>query len=253
VDGVSWRIILDDLQRGFSELLQKQELHLQEATASFADWSRMLQETAARTELHEQIPFWTELLEQADQQGALDRFYELEPGKGNIHQHICVISEETTTRFFQLLPRFFHAHIHEVLLAIWMEVLYQVTGATTLLLDMESHGRDFTLDEMDVSRTVGWFTCLYQVLLERQNHWDYSDQVQHVRSSLARVPGNGSGYGLLKYLAAEGIRALHANNFTQAGVRRRILYSPLICYLRSVKSQLENPWLYAIRHVTGWM
>lgn len=238
VDGVSWRIILDDLQSGFFKLLHKQELKLEEATASFADWSRMLKDTSARTELQEQLPFWSELLEQADRQGALDRFHELEPGKGKIHQRICVVSEETTIRLFQLLPRFFHARIHEVLLAVWMKVLYQVTGTSSLLLDMESHGRDFILDEMDVSRTVGWFTCLYPVFLERQDHWDYSDQVQHVRSSLARVPGNGSGYGLLRYLAAEGIPNMTANVFSQAGVRFN--------YLGQTDSVLTSDMLFKI-------
>jgi non-ribosomal peptide synthase protein (TIGR01720 family) len=74
----------------------------------------------------------------------------------------------------------------------------------SLLVDLESHGRDGLLDDLDLSRTVGWFTALYPVLLEVEGAERAVDVLKKVKEGLRSVPGRGIGFGILRYLRRGG-------------------------------------------------
>ena len=87
------------------------------------------------------------------------------------------------------------------------------TGTSQLLLDLEGHGREEILEGVDLSRTVGWFTSVFPVLLDLTESGSVAEAIKAIKEQLRRIPQRGIGYGLLRYLSgnadsAEGLRAL---------------------------------------------
>ncbi|MED4567809.1 condensation domain-containing protein, partial [Bacillus atrophaeus] len=75
------------------------------------------------------------------------------------------------------------------------------TGESKLRIAMEGHGRENILPNVDISRTVGWFTSMYPVLLEIQKKsGELGTAVKTVKDTLGRIPQKGTGYGILKYI-----------------------------------------------------
>ncbi|MCP4663921.1 MAG: non-ribosomal peptide synthetase, partial [bacterium] len=70
-----------------------------------------------------------------------------------------------------------------------------------LLVSLEGHGREELDEKLDLSRTVGWFTSIFPVLLERFD--DPGDLLKAVKERLRAIPGGGVGYGMLRYLNEE--------------------------------------------------
>ena len=75
-----------------------------------------------------------------------------------------------------------------------------------MLVDLEGHGREEVVDGCDLSRTVGWFTTIFPVLLELSNSSGPGETLKSIKEQLRRVPNRGIGYGLLRYLRAEGTK-----------------------------------------------
>jgi non-ribosomal peptide synthase protein (TIGR01720 family) len=59
------------------------------------------------------------------------------------------------------------------------------------------------MEDVDIHRTIGWFTTVYPVILDLSYENDLSRQVKEVKETLHKVPGRGIGYGILKYLTAD--------------------------------------------------
>jgi non-ribosomal peptide synthase protein (TIGR01720 family) len=100
----------------------------------------------------------------------------------------------------QEVPKAYNTQINDVLLAALVVAAGQWTGRRSLLIDLEGHGREALFEEVDVGRTVGWFTALYPVRLELET--DNWETLKRVKEHLRAIPQRGLGYGLLKYLQA---------------------------------------------------
>jgi non-ribosomal peptide synthase protein (TIGR01720 family) len=100
-------------------------------------------------------------------------------------------------------PAAYHTQIQELLLTAMLFALGRWTGRHWMLLDIEGHGRDPVLGDMDLSRTIGWFTCLYPLVLEADLARDPGHVIKTVKEQIRQVPGRGIGYGLLRYLSGD--------------------------------------------------
>ena len=69
-----------------------------------------------------------------------------------------------------------------------------------LLVDLEGHGREELGEEVDVSRTVGWFTTMYPVRLEIKAGSSSGAALKGIKEQLRGIPQRGIGYGLLRYM-----------------------------------------------------
>jgi len=89
------------------------------------------------------------------------------------------------------------------LLTALLQALAQWTGARSLLIDLEGHGREEIFEDVDLSRTVGWFTSLFPVLLDLGEATNPGDALRLVKEQLRRIPHKGIGYGVLRYLSGD--------------------------------------------------
>ncbi len=202
VDGVSWRIMLDDLETVYHQLARGEPVRLGPKTTSFRDWAHRLAEHVAAGGLDHEVEHWVKTLEgQAPPQESTPR----------PHRTLAVaLSAEDTDTLVRTAPTAFRTRINEVLLTALGWALSRVSGCDRVSVDLEGHGREEIIAGVDLSRTVGWFTTIYPVVLELPDRAsgspDWPALVKSVRRQVRAVPGNGFGFGALRYLGAPPVR-----------------------------------------------
>ena len=208
IDGVSWRILLDDLQRAWSALRSGEPLPALAKTTSFKTWAECL--AAHAPELRGDLEHW---LAEARVAAAVPLDFP-EAAGANLEfaaELVSMTFDPEETRILSTQAQEIHrAGMREILLAALTEALLSWTGGRPLLVDLEAHGREEIFPDVDLSRTVGWFTSVFPVLLDTGRAAAPGAALRAIREKLLRVPGNGLSFGVLRYLDAEAGELLHA-------------------------------------------
>lgn len=213
VDGVSWRILLEDAERVYNQLAEGHPVELPAKTTSFRQWAHMLTEEAAKGAYRQQLEYWEDMAMAWIPRLPLD--YPVSDDQIpmiNTHassEGISVqLDAESTQRLLQNVPAVYRTRIDEVLLTALLAAMERWTGSSTLLVHLEGHGREDIVQGADLSRTVGWFTAIYPVLLDGGYETEPVSRLLAVKEQLRAVPDRGVGYGILRYLD-QGERGNH--------------------------------------------
>ncbi|HEY4458904.1 MAG TPA: amino acid adenylation domain-containing protein [Pseudonocardiaceae bacterium] len=199
VDGVSWRILLADLD----VLLDRGAAALPPKTTPFRDWARHLTERAHSAEIQAEAGYWAGLA--GDSAVPVD-FPVIEPPTVSTVDVVrTVLAADETSALLREVPAAYHTRINDVLLAALGQALGDWLGSRQVLVELESHGRDEAPDDYDLSRTVGWFTSVHPVLLDLgpDDPGDPGTVLKRIKQQQRVVPHNGIGHGLLRHLAAD--------------------------------------------------
>ncbi len=198
VDGVSWRVLLEDLRSALHQLGRGEPLVLPAKTTSFQAWARRLEAHAQSEAVAAELPFW--LAETGGDVPALPRDRrEVRNTPGSERTVTVTLEPEVTRTLLHELPSALRSGVEDVLLAGVAKALSRWTAQGRLLIDVEGHGREELFEDVDLSRTVGWFTTLFPVRLELQDAGP-EKVLEAVRAARERRAGRGLGYGLLRYL-----------------------------------------------------
>jgi amino acid adenylation domain-containing protein/non-ribosomal peptide synthase protein (TIGR01720 family) len=202
VDGVSWRILLEDLLQVYQQLSRGEKVALPPKTTSFRQWAQRLVEYAQSEEVRKELSYWLEVT-----QGSITELPVDFPGGINTEASMrsvrVALQREETRALLEDVPAAYGAEINEALLTALTAAFARWTGSKTLLVDLEGHGREDLFDEVDLSRTVGWFTTIYPARLELGSNDEPGENLKAIKEQLRRVPRRGIGYGLLRYLSDE--------------------------------------------------
>ncbi|CAM2010729.1 non-ribosomal peptide synthetase [Acanthopleuribacter pedis] len=209
VDGVSWRILLDDVQDALSALANGESPQLAPVPTAFGDWTRYLQEqllpTVAATEsgYWQTLPAWREPLPLATQ-----------PYRVADRQRAARdLSPALSHRVLGPLHQRLGTEMNDILLTA-LVTAFQTNGFRgPLAITLEGHGRD--VGSLDLSRTVGWFTAMYPVVFPEVDQ--LANRLEQVKATLRAVPGKGLGYGLLRFLAERDLPPLPRVLFNYLG------------------------------------
>jgi amino acid adenylation domain-containing protein/non-ribosomal peptide synthase protein (TIGR01720 family) len=202
IDGVSWRILLEDLQGACQRLSRGEAVNLPPKTTSFKEWAGRLSAFAAAGNLNDELPFW--LAESRKRVVPLPRdFQGGHPTESSMRTIPVALDEEETRALLQEVPQAYHTQINDVLLTALAQTFAGWTGDRALLVELEGHGRESIIADVDVSRTVGWFTTHFPVLLDVAASASPGDALRSVKEQLRAVPRRGIGYGLLRYLSED--------------------------------------------------
>ena len=194
VDAVSWGILLEDLDRAYQQIATGEKADLGAKTTSFRDWAHRLREFTEAGGLDDEREHWTRELPGCAI--PLDRAEEhlVPPEAVSVE-----LGPEDTDALLHQAPGAYRTRINDVLLSALARAVSAWTGENSVAIDLEGHGREEILDGVDLSRTVGWFTTLFPVTLEIDPAAGPRALVKSVRRQLRAVPGNGFGYGALRY------------------------------------------------------
>ena len=208
MDGVSWRILLEDLEKAYQQARQGKEIKLASKTTSFRDWAERLQHLAQGDKLLTEHSHWDHLAKRKPIPLPRDsRPNGSDPGEGNIEANSRIVTvrltEQESQDLLQRVPRAYNTMINDVLLTALGRSIASWTGNRQVLLNLEGHGREDLFEGVDLSRTLGWFTTIYPVQLEIPESNEPQVALKAVKEQLRSVPCRGIGYGVLRYLAAE--------------------------------------------------
>ncbi len=211
VDGVSWRILLDDLNIAWAEQRNGQPVTLSAGGTSFARWSSLLAEYAHHPQVLEQAQAWRHVVATPAVLPAVRPEVDTYASAGQLSVSLDV---ETTHMLLGEVPTAFHTGVHDILLIAFGLALTEFlgTGGAPIGIDVEGHGRQEELaGDVDLSRTVGWFTTKYPVSLTVGGlSWAQvisgeaalGQAVKDAKEQLRDMP-DGLTYGLLRYLNPE--------------------------------------------------
>ncbi|WP_308583944.1 non-ribosomal peptide synthase/polyketide synthase [uncultured Pseudomonas sp.] len=203
VDGVSWRILLEDLQTAYTQLQAGQVVSLPAKTSSTQTWAKRLQAHAQSPALQEELRFW-----QAQLQG-VDADLPCDNPQGGRQNSLAItvgthLDQSWTRRLLQEAPAAYRTQINDLLLTALARVITRWTGGDFLAVKLEGHGREDLFDDIDLTRTVGWFTSMYPLVLTPAA--SLADSVKRIKEQLRAVPDKGIGFGALRYLGDDEAR-----------------------------------------------
>ncbi len=198
VDAVSWRVLLEDLDALQRQLLAGEAPDLGPKTASFRAWAETLKERAASGAFDGEIGYWKGRCDPAIRGIPFD--LEGENTVASERGVESLFSREETSALLTEVPGVYRTRINDVLLAALVDALTPWTGSRSVSIVLEGHGREEIAPGIDVSRTVGWFTSRFPVLLEVPETADPGEKLVAVKEQLRAVPQHGIGYGILRYL-----------------------------------------------------
>ncbi|WP_176560096.1 non-ribosomal peptide synthase/polyketide synthase [Brevibacillus dissolubilis] len=198
VDGVSWRILLEDFSTGYAQSLRGEAIVFPAKTVSFKEWATRLQSYATSKALLKEVPYWNQL-EQTPIQALPRDEHTGENRKKDSSTLQIQLSKAHTKRLLTHVHHAYHTEINDLLLTALGMTLSAWTGADHQLILLEGHGREDIMEGMDITRTVGWFTSAYPVVIHT-NQSDIAAQIKQVKETLRQIPNKGVGYGILQYL-----------------------------------------------------
>ncbi|WP_244313047.1 condensation domain-containing protein, partial [Pedobacter psychrotolerans] len=200
IDGVSWRILFEDLSALYDQYLRGLPFALPAKTDSFGYWQQQQRLYAQQEVLLSEEAYWSGL-----SSFAVDPLRKDHPEGSNLVGDVQTLSFSLSAPLTELLLtqcyRAYHTEINDLLVTGLGLALKEVLGQERLLLSMEGHGREEIGSDVDVSRTVGWFTTIYPVGLDLSGTGGITDHLIGVKERLRRVPNKGIGYGILRYLS----------------------------------------------------
>lgn len=202
VDGVSWRILLEDFQTVYNQIVSKQKITLPDKTDSFMDWAEVLYEFSTSKELLEQIKYWEEL-EKINCNTILKDYHSntnmIKDGKEKEISLNC----EQTGMLLKEVNKAYNTEINDILLtALGLALKEWTNGIDKIMINLESHGRENISKNIDISRTIGWFTSTYPVLIDVSDNSSINGAIKKTKETLKDIPLNGVGYGILRYLSS---------------------------------------------------
>ncbi|MNJ35245.1 Gramicidin S synthase 1 [compost metagenome] len=197
VDGVSWRILLEDFMHLYDAMLKDEPASLPEKTDSYMEWSRKLVEPATLAKLAAEKDYWRDVEKQAAQLSYAGR-------------RPCAIADSRTAGFQlneamtrKLLTeanRAYHTEVTDLLLTA-LALAYGERSDEGVAIHLEGHGREEFMEGMDLTRTVGWFTSIYPVVLPAPAS-EPGETVPVIKELIRNIPNKGAGYSILKYAGA---------------------------------------------------
>lgn len=200
VDGVSWRILLEDLATVYQQLDANDNVKLPLKTTSYKSWSNHLKSYSQSENLFSELEYWKGLSLHTPGSIPYDTQSTTEANSiASSEVHTVVLSEKNTHSILQDVHGAYNTHINDVLLTAVALAFKQWTNEDGIFIDLEGHGREDIFDNVDLSRTVGWFTSIYPVYLTLESVLDLGASLKSIKEQLQQIPNRGIGYGVLRY------------------------------------------------------
>ncbi|HYF81967.1 MAG TPA: amino acid adenylation domain-containing protein [Clostridia bacterium] len=193
VDGVSWRIILEDFYNIYISLKNGKAITMLQKTASMSDWHDWLTSYLKSKELADSRSYWQNL--------CFSKFklpLDKQRSEWSNHSKSIIgfeLGERDTCKLLKESHKAYNTDVKDLLITALVRTLRDWTGMDEIVIELEGHGRHF--EDIDVSRTVGWFTSIYPVRFIAASD-DVSEQIKSVKEELRGVPNEGIDYGILR-------------------------------------------------------
>ena len=203
IDGVSWRILLEELNQTYSQLEEKKNnLYLPSLNKSIKDWAAVLQDLSKKISSEEK-QYWNKVIQKSRTQS----FSDYEPGQDQLKECESLkenLTEEETSQLLTNANKTYRTKADELMITALAMVLSKYYKSNEVTIELEGHGRENISEEIDVSNVIGWFTSLYPITLNIKGEV-LSSNIKNVKEQMRNVPNKGLHYGVLRYITQEFI------------------------------------------------
>ncbi len=202
VDMVSWYALLEDLQTAYQQVSQHSVIKLPAKTSSFKHWAEKLSLYANSTLMTQEADYWLNQDWSAVKPLPID-YLAAENLEADTAEIEVGLSERETSTLLKDIGDVYRAQITEILLTALAYAIQKWSKTNLVLVSLEGHGREELFEDVDLSRTVGWFTTIYPVILKLPITNNIEETIKAVKEQLRGIPKRGIGYGLLRYLSKD--------------------------------------------------
>lgn len=190
VDGVSWRILIEDLHNAIGQLKDGNEVSLPYKTDAYPKWAEALKAYGEKASFEKEKNYWAQVQSEVSAYGRLKERSEAD-GYGELE---FSISEKDTLALLRDTQKAYHTETNDILLSALGTAIKKWTGQDKIAIGLEGHGRDLFDENLNIDRTVGWFTCIYPFIVSCQE--DMGSCIIENKENLRKIPLHGIGYGL---------------------------------------------------------
>jgi amino acid adenylation domain-containing protein/non-ribosomal peptide synthase protein (TIGR01720 family) len=199
IDAVSWRSLIEDIYIAYRD--KTEPVDLPPGTAPYRQWADRLETFARSDAVASELDYWLRILASEKKPLPVDRAFIPDANLvGEAEEVSLELSDSITHALLHEGPRAYRTRIDDLLLSALVLSFRDWTGEDALLLELEGHGRDHPAIDLDVTRTVGWFTSIFPVVLRASS--SLPDTIKAVKEQLRSVPNRGANWGLLRYGSA---------------------------------------------------
>ncbi|MCE7996677.1 MAG: amino acid adenylation domain-containing protein [Roseivirga sp.] len=202
IDGISWRILFEDIEQAHQQLIHKKPLVLPLKTDAFQAWPGHLQAYMGTTAYEEALQYWSALSAQEFDLIKRDRI-----SGENIGEHsrleTITIDPEATQKLLTEVHEAFGTQINDLLLAALLLAFNKKLGLQKVMVDIEGHGREDLGTGVNISRTIGWFTSIFRLLLDGDTE-DLARYIKQIKEKIREIPNNGIDFLLARFFDQEG-------------------------------------------------
>ncbi len=202
VDGVSWRILFEDLGQLYSQWKKKENFKLPQKTDSFKYWSQKLNEYANSSHILNELKYWKTINDKGSNDIEPD-FKDVINKVSDAESKWIRLNRQETKILLTKANNAFNTQINDILLLALGLGIKDVFGINKLRIDMEGHGREEIIEDLNITRTIGWFTSIFPVIIDTSGNVELKELIKRNKEILRSIPNKGIGYGILKYLSKE--------------------------------------------------
>ncbi|WP_299079938.1 condensation domain-containing protein [uncultured Paraglaciecola sp.] len=204
IDNESWRVVLEDLQHCWLNFANNQPIDLPEKTSSFKLWSEKLQQYASSNPLLAEQNYWQ--MQDANQSAKIPRDI-VNDSQTNTAKTTQIFNQsfdlQTSNALLKDLPKTHKIEVRDSLICALICALNEWAESQSIVIDMEGHGREQLFEDVDISRTVGWFTSVFPVLFELVPSANIAEQLANIQQTIKDIPNKGIGHGIIKEYIAD--------------------------------------------------
>ncbi|MCU1347889.1 MAG: peptide synthetase, partial [Acidobacteria bacterium] len=200
VDGVSWRILLADIERAYGQFQAGEPIALGAKTSSFQQWGDALETYATSNELRNERAYWLAQYDHPTAPLPVDFVPGEVPTTESTKRVRIRLTPAETQALLQRSGQAYRTTINELLLSGVYLGMRQWTGSEALRVALEGHGRETLFEQLDTTQTVGWFTSVYPLALHSRNA-RIDEVIKSIKEQYRALPNNGIGFGVLRYIA----------------------------------------------------
>ncbi|WP_268640979.1 condensation domain-containing protein, partial [Paenibacillus chitinolyticus] len=192
VDGVSWRILQEDISTAIRQVKEGTKIQFPSKTASYKAWAEALAEYKDSHLLLKERPYWEQV---AAQMAAGELRMDEQTGESGYDSYTIHLSVEETESLLQRAGKAFRTEVPDLLISALGMSVKKLTGASVVTIGVEGHGREAIHRRIDIDRTIGWFTSVYPIMVAC--HDEMAESIIATKEMLRKIPNHGFGYGLL--------------------------------------------------------
>ena len=197
IDAVSWQIIIDDFKNAIQEVSANRIISKETKTNSFKDWTKYLANYAENISIKE-LAFWKAQIAEVPRLPIDKENATIIEEKDIFQLHFSF--DVVITKTLIEANKTYNTKTEELLITAFNNAIANWSKNQEITVGFERHGRETADSELDISKTVGWFTAYFPVKFAEKTNNTIDHKIISTKEKMRSIPNGGIGYGALRYL-----------------------------------------------------